>query len=353
LAEVNAELRGKSILEKNNVPFLKAMVVEEKLLTAQIEVQTDIISANTEEFNRRAEAIRDGTAATEEAGEAEEVITEERQKELDAIEAVIAGLELEVKVLEEGDFARVAATLAAKNAGVEAVIRAAHIFGLIEALREQARAEQELEKSLAATNREAERERERLEKKRDKAVKDAAAAARKLAEDTRLAVISNQIREVTEESKEMAETMGQAFSDIVDGTKSVGDAFASMVTDILKQLQRLIIQKTIVEPILGFLISNFAPGASGGGGSPVDLPAGFQTQEKNPFFSEGTFDTSVARSVRGQNVVQQTIIFSPSLIDGASGARFIQQNAGVITEIVADGARNSGQLTSAFSGQNQ
>ncbi len=353
LNEVRAALAGKTQLEKSNVPFLQEMTREEQLLTAQIEVQTGIIDANTTEFNRRADAIRDGTAATEEAGEAEATVTAERQKQLDSIEELIAGLELEQKVLEDGDFARIQSTLSQLEAEDADVMRAREVFNLIEALREQQRVEEELERSLAATNREAERERKRLEERRNKAVKDARDAAIRLAEDTRLAVIQNQIREVTDESKQMAETMGQAFSDIADGTKSVGEAFASMVTDILKQLQRLIIQKTIVEPILGFLVSNFAPSTGVSSGS-VDLPEGFQSQNSKGFFSDDVFSgggSAITQGSGGASIIQQNITFSPSLIDGASGARFIQQHAGDITGIVADGARQSGQLASAFSGQ--
>ena len=354
LAEVVTELAGKSAIEKANVPHVKDLMVEEKLLTAQIEVQTGIIDANTAEFNRRAKAIEDGTAAAEEGAEVEAAVTEERQKQLDAIEDIIAALELEQRVLEEGEFARIAATLAQQDAVFMDVARAAGLFAVIEALKEAAAAEEELERSLAATNREAERERKRLEERKNKALKDARDAAIRLAEDTRLAIIQNQIREITDESKQMAETMGQAFSDIADGTKSVGEAFASMVTDILKQLQRLIIQKTIVEPILGFLVSNFAPSPGGGASGNVALPEGFQTQEKNPFFSDTGMNTNVASAVQGGgNTVVQNITFSPNLIDGASGARFIEQHSGTISNIVADGARNSGQLAAAFQGQNQ
>ncbi len=356
LGEVNAALRGKSNLEKSNVPFLKAMVVEEQVLTAQIEVQNGIIAANTAEFNRRAEAQARSTKATVEEGEAITVVSEERQKELDAIEDVMAGLRLEAKVLEEGEFARIKATLAQQNAGFMDVIRAAGLFEVIEALKAAAEAEADVQRALAASNREAERERERLEAKRDKALKDARDAAIRLAEDTRLAIIQNQIREVTDESKQMAETMGQAFSDITDGTASVAEAFGTMVTEILRQLQRLIIQKTIVEPILNFLVGQFAPtpgvrGASSGG---VSLPAGLPTPSGQPFFSDPLGGSGASNVSGSANViVQQTVVFSPSLIDGASGARFIEQNAGKISEIIADGARNSGQLTSAFSGVNQ
>lgn len=355
LVEVNAALEGKTAIQKRNAPFLQQMVAEEMLLTAQIEVQSGIVDANTEEFNRRTKAQEGSTKAAEEGVVVEAAVTEERQKQLDAIEDIIAALELEQKVIEEGEFARIAATLAQQDAVFMDVARAAGLFATIEALKAAAEAEAELERSLAATNREAERERKRLEERKNKALKDARDAAIRLAEDTRLAIIQNQIREVTDESKQMAETMGQAFSDIADGTKSVGEAFASMVTDILRQLQRLIIQKSIVEPILGFLVNNFAPGASSVDSGAVELPAGFQTTNDKPFFSDDVFGSasSIAAGGGGGNTIVQNITFSPNLIDGASGARFIEQHSGTISNIVADGARNSGQLTSAFQGQNQ
>ena len=65
----------------------------------------------------------------------------------------------------------------------------------------------------------------------------------------------------------------------------------------------------------------------------------------------GHFDVKTGGGGGQTTIIQQTINFSPSLIDGKSGQRFIEENAGIITGLVAEGAQRSGQLANAFQGQ--
>ena len=356
LAEVQEALEGTSRVQRANVPHIQALVAEELRLRNVAEQQSEVLSANVAAHVARRIAIAE-TADAEVIATAEaSLLTDEQIKQREAIEDIIAGLKQEVRALEEGEFANIEYRLEQQLATAADIERARVQFDLAQMLRDTAAAEREAEQEAERARVAKERESKREEDRRAKAVKDAADAARKLAEDTRLAELNDQMRQITEESRQMAETVGQAFSDMADGTKSVTEAFATMVTEILKQLQRLVIQETIIRPLMGFLIGQFAPGGGSGGGSGGGNDFGLPQFDggganQGGFFSENVF--SGAPNAQQGNVIQQNITFSPSLIDGASGARFIQQHSGEITGIIADGARNSGQLSAAFSGQNQ
>ncbi len=362
LVDVRAGLEGKSQQLRSNVPHLQALAAEERRLERLLATQMEILRANTDELNRRKAALRDVKNEELKVALAVGVLTEEEQAQRDAIEDIILALKQNVRVLREGEFAITEYALEQQNAIPADIERARVQFDLAVALRDTAAAEKEATAEAERARVAAEREAVREEKRLQKAVKDAADAARKLVEDTRLAELQDQLRLITDESRQMAETVGQAFSDMADGTKTVSEAFATMVTEILKQLQRLLIQEAIIRPLLGFLVGQFSPGAGaapvGAAGNDFGLPQfDGSTGGANPFFSTPLGGTSHGSHLTGRGgggtTVIQNISFSPNLIDGASGARFIEQHAGEITGIIADGARNSGQLSSAFAGQNQ
>ena len=68
----------------------------------------------------------------------------------------------------------------------------------------------------------------------------------------------------------IANTFGNAFMSIVDGTESAKDAFRSMARDIIKQLYQILVVEQMVQSISGAIQSGF-----GGGGAPQGpMPSG-------------------------------------------------------------------------------
>jgi len=67
----------------------------------------------------------------------------------------------------------------------------------------------------------------------------------------------------------MANSFGDSFTSIVDGTKSVKDAFRDMARDIIKELYRVLIVQTMVNQAKTFLGGFFADGGVFQGGSQV------------------------------------------------------------------------------------
>lgn len=59
-------------------------------------------------------------------------------------------------------------------------------------------------------------------------------------------------------------SMGDAFSDMILGTKSVSEAFAEMANQIIADITRIMIRKAIVEPIAGGILGAFGIGHEGG-----------------------------------------------------------------------------------------
>ena len=82
-------------------------------------------------------------------------------------------------------------------------------------------------------------------------------------------------------SQSIADTMGDAFTSIVDGTMSVKDAFRSMARDIIKQLYQVIVVQRIVGSaekgtgLAGWLVNAlpFADGGAFSGGSQIQAYA--------------------------------------------------------------------------------
>ena len=71
------------------------------------------------------------------------------------------------------------------------------------------------------------------------------------------------LEEVAEAQKELAETMASTFADnfmsIVDGTKSVAEAFKAMAADIVKHLFKVLVIQTMIRAMGGFMGSVASP----------------------------------------------------------------------------------------------
>jgi hypothetical protein len=102
--------------------------------------------------------------------------------------------------------------------------------------------------------------------------KELEAAAKKIyliEEQTRVIEEQNKVQEALASTIE--NSMENAFMSMVDGTKSVKDAFKSMAADIIKELYRVLVVKRMVSGITSFL--GFADGGTFSGGSQIQAYA--------------------------------------------------------------------------------
>jgi len=88
-------------------------------------------------------------------------------------------------------------------------------------------------------------------------------------EQTRVIEEQNKVQEALASTIE--NSMENAFMSMVDGTKSVKDAFKSMAADIIKELYRVLVVKRMVSVITSFL--GFADGGTFSGGSQIQAYA--------------------------------------------------------------------------------
>lgn len=317
------------------------ITVKHEGLTASLAaVNAEMISRNAVEKEVNDEIER-GIQLTEEEQEA----LEKRQKQIVAIKTQ---LEEEVLRLAEGEAAVLDKRLADLMATKETREHVAALLEEIAALEDDTKAEKEAAREKERTARATKRQFETVRQAR---VRERATAVRAL-ERAELARLNAEMQEAKEISQDFAEAIGSAFEDVVDGTKNVGDAFADMVTEILKQIQRLVIQRAIVEPILGAIFGALAPGgASVGGGGRAP---GFDFQGLSTIAVGSTAPlVSQPGSLGGaqgppQTIVQQTINIAPQLINARDGQRFVEEQAPVIARIVSDAARQSGEFAQSL-----
>ncbi len=341
--ELREEISRMNRIIENGGRGAKAAIRRRAEDVEQLLVLGPLILARGEAEDVATEAIERATVMTEEQIKAEE-------QRLESLDQILSALETQVLRLEEGEFAVIAHELAMLDASDATIEYAQEQFDLVKALEEAASAEKEAERAATRTARTRKREADRLQKAREKAVRDVRDAAIRLAEDTRLAEMQDDIREITRISTQMADSIGEAAIRIAGDLDQIGAAFRDLVTDILTQIQRLIIQKTIVEPLVGALV-----GALTGGFSNQSIAAGvegFGKQLAGAGISNlppGTnaFGLSMAPAV----IVQQSITFAPSFIDSRDGARWLRENQGEIMTIVSEGAQRSTAFANSLRGQ--
>jgi phage-related minor tail protein len=71
----------------------------------------------------------------------------------------------------------------------------------------------------------------------------------------------------------VADSMGDSFMSIVDGTKSVKDAFREMASDIVRELYRVLVVQQMVNSAKTFMGGFFADGGAFSGGSQIQAYA--------------------------------------------------------------------------------
>ena len=355
MSDVNLEsLQGLAVF---NIRQLEAALASGKLTADQREQAIGQLERERERLRLVNDEIRAQIAAREALDQAlrDGVETKERALALtddeilgiesivDALQDELDGLTMTRAAIIDKELADLRATDTTREAVAELLEEIRAQNELADAVRDAAR-----EKDKAA--RDETRRLQTLKRERERA----AATAQRRAEREELAKLNAEMQEAMAIAQQFADTIATAFEDVISGTASVAEAFGTMVTEILKQIQRIIIQKTIVEPIVGALLGQIGPSASRAHGGPVSAGGSFLVGERGPeLFTPGASGNITPNSRLGGAavIVQQTINFAPSLIDGRSGERFIQEQAGVITGLVAEGAQRSAQLAGAFQGE--
>ncbi len=297
------------------------------------------------------ELVKEALAALQETEEegaaARKKIVVLSQEELDAlaerqeaIQGIVRTLQDELLVLREGE----AALIDKQLVELEATPITRIVIAL---LLEEVEAEKELAEATRETAREKEKaskaEERRLETLKAKRKREAAARTRAL-ERADLARLNAEMQETKRIAQDMANSIGDAFDSIIDGTAGVADAFETMVTEILRQIQRLLIQRAIVEPIINAIAGQFGPSIPQTGGSVGEI-----ISDSLPDAVSGTAAGIAGPSFGGQTViVQQTIEIHNDMIDQQSGDAFMVKHAPRIARIIAEGVRESGDLAEAL-----
>lgn len=172
----------------------------------------------------------------------------------------------------------------------------------------------------------------------------------------------------------VAETIGDGFMSMVDGTKTVKDAFRDMARDIIKQLYEVLVVQRLVNSVKGFLGGSFANGgafsagkqiqayANGGVvGGPTYFPmAGGKTGLMGEAGPEaimplkrgrgGKLGVSVEGSSGSVNVVNNINVTGgsdPAAIR-AEVAKLMPQITSATKSAVIDARRRGGQMKAAF-----
>lgn len=196
-----------------------------------------------------------------------------------------------------------------------------------------------------------------------KAAQSAAAANDRWAEQLKQ-IATQDIALATNRIKEQVDTFTRSFSDavvgIVDGTKSIGEAFKGMVDVILAELTRLATQQ-LVGGLLGNLFSGGGGVSIGADSLGVSMPGGIQTGDAGGGFvpipdtgtiSTGSFSTSRFGSGGGGGsmVVEAPVNINISAIDSFGAQEILQREGDTIAGIVANKVRNSYSYRSALQG---
>lgn len=313
-------------------------------LAAELVQVTAFIDTQTAAQERAAEATKESTAAV--VTFTEEEVEAQRKRE-EAIVGIIDQLELEMKRLKEGEVAILDKQLAELGANDTTREAARVLFNKIVRINDEIKALKAAEREQAQIERAQTRRRETLRRRREREARSQAERKARAAQAAEIARLNNEMREAQQIAQETARIIGDSFNDIIDGTESVADAFKNMVTEILRQVQRLLIQRTIVEPIIRALTGAFGPDLPTGGGttlaeSGLALPGVSKNIGTSLRESGLALPGAVAgRSLTPTTVVQQNITFAPSFLDGADGARWLRGQSQEIMTIVGEGAQRS------------
>jgi len=336
----------------------------------QLQHQNQTLTAQLQERRAIEEEVRAGqenaTIVTRGQIEAEA----ERQE---AIDQLLGSLQQEVQLLEEGERAMLANQLASLQATDAERAEALARYDNIQALEaktkseEQARAvrarlrRQDLADRIAAGERAEDRRKKLREKLQAQEEKQRQAAQRmeQLAEQNRL-------RDISAAAGDMADAFADAFGSIIKDISNTEQAFKDLLATIARQVQTQAITRLITEPLTDAIVGIFDGGAANTGSlrmAPATIRTGKDLTGNNKLTTSSGMSSLRVDPVQSpsslgvntgtghtQTVVQQTINFAPSFIDGADGEAWLRSNSQEIMTIISDGARRSSSYATALRG---
>ncbi len=177
---------------------------------------------------------------------------------------------------------------------------------------------------------------------------EAAEDARREAEEK----FKEQLKELETAADRMGSHVTDAFQAWVTGAAKAKDAFADMVTGVLREMARLALQRTVTQPLTDFflgLIGGVLGGSTRGAGpvgtrvpDPVfggpNAGSGGASMASRPSFSLGG---ARAGGGTGPVIVHQNVSFSIAALDGPSVADMLRAQKGTIAQVVGEAARES------------
>jgi TP901 family phage tail tape measure protein len=352
------------------------------LRAAQLQLIHQNLSLTAQYEERRAaeEQYEERRAAEEEvrAGQADATILTRGQIEAEAerqeaIDELLGSLLQEVELLEQGERAMLAnqlETLQATDAERKQALARYDNIKAIEATakaEEQARAvrarlrRQDLADRIAAGQRADDRRKKLREKLQDQEEKQRQA-------DQRMAQLAeqNRLRDISAAAGDMADAFADAFGSIIKDISNTEQAFKDLLATIARQVQRQAITRLITEPLTDAIVGIFDGGPVDTAGimlAPAAIPTGKDLTGNNKLTTSSGMSSLRVDPVQSpsslavntgtgqmQTVVQQTINFAPSFIDGADGEAWLRSNSQEIMTIISDGARRSSSYATALRG---
>ena len=325
---------GDSVANNNRMNLL---IGQEKILNALLRERA------SELLPKQIEGIRVVVGQTGEQLEATDKLIKKMEEQLLSEE----GLEKQILLNE----------LAELNVTEAQQARIISLFDLVEAAEaateaEKERATQAVKNAVAMNRLATARERQfgRVNERTRVREERAAMAEAVLATDLMVARISDALDRKAKFAQDVASDITDSFEDIINGTTNVADAFGSMVTSILADFARMRIERGLISFLSKLIIP--IPNAPGAFPEPViDPTAGLNSLPSIVGPGAINPDLNFSRSGGQQVIVQQTVNFQISAIDGRDMQSALREQAGTILQTVAEGAQNSTGFARALRGR--
>lgn len=348
---------------------------------AQKELAEELVQVNahlqrrTARTNAQAEAERQ---LTEEQERAQAAIRTQLEQQRDAerqnaIDELLGSLLQEVELLEQGERAMLANQLETLQATDAEREQALARYDNIQAIEAEAEAVKQAEAVRARLRRErlanriAERERaeDRRQKLRQKLEEQ---EEKRIQAEQRMAQLAeqNRLRDISAAAGDMADAFADAFGSIIKDISNTEQAFKDLLATIARQVQRQAITRLITEPLTDAIVGIFDGGPVDTADimlAPAAIPTGKDLTGNNKLTTSSGMSSLRVDPVQSpsslavntgtgqmQTVVQQTINFAPSFIDGADGEAWLRSNSQEIMTIISDGARRSSSYATALRG---
>jgi hypothetical protein len=183
------------------------------------------------------------------------------------------------------------------------------------------------------------------------------------AEAEKLAAIkktTNELQAQVDQQDALVDQISSHFEDffmsIVDGTATVGDAFKSMASEVIKELYRIFVVKKITGMIEGAIGGYFGVPSADGGGYTGNAPRSGGLDGKGGFMAmlhprETVVDHTKGQSLGGDSVVvHQNFNFSANGDDSVKKliAQAAPQIAKMTESSIMDSRRRGGKMKAAF-----